>query len=177
MKYMHGTDERRKDVLWIWANRVGAIILIVCSSAVVLIVGLATIYYKEVQCGWSMVAMVFCGVSTLLLLYIGVSDFDWRNAQYILSEKGIVIVYTLKTVEIPWKKVKSVSVHPVDIFRPPSARDYIIVQLSDSPLESERFGFRLNLIKCRICRKKFLAIRYTQARMQEFLVYAGTGDG
>ena len=172
MKYIHGTDEKRRDLLWVWAHRGAGVFLTTVFCALLILVALVlSVVFKEMQCSGSEAAMLVCGVIALLLLCIGIFDVVWRNARYELSEKGILVSYIFKSLEIPWEKVKSVSVHPVDIFRPPSAKDYIIVQTSDSPPESERRGFRLNLSLCRIQRKKFLAIRWTEARMQEFGKY------
>jgi fumarate reductase subunit D len=172
MRYIHGTDEKRRDLLWVWAHRGAGIFLTAVFCALLFIVVLVLRFIViEKQCSRSEAAALVCGVIALLLLCIGIFDAVWRNARYKLSEKGILVVYMFKTVEIPWEKVKSVSVHPVDVFRSPSAKDYIIVQLSDSPPEAERHGFRLNLSLCRIQRKKFLAIRWTEARMREFAMY------
>lgn len=177
MRYMHGTDEKRRDLLWVWAHRAGGIFLLaVFFVALFMVVLLLSSIFIEMQFSWSEALMIICIVITLCLLCIGIFDADWRNARYKLSEKGILVVYTFKTFEIPWEKVVSVSVHPVNIFRSPSAKDYIIVQILASPHEYERLGFQLNLTVCRMQRKKFLSIRYTTARMQEFLSYVnGTG--
>ncbi len=169
LKLVHGTDDRRKDRLWRWANRVGACFL-AAVSCVLAAVALCVILDEEPFSPLKAL-LLLCAATALIGLGVGISDFVWRNGRYCLTEKGITLAYPFRTREIAWADVKSICLAPVDIVRSPSARDYLLIRLTDAPSHPEQSGLRLNLSACRRQRRAYLAIRSSEARIRELSRY------
>ena len=84
MKYSHGTDSRRKDLLLVWSNRIltGAMILF---SLFLILTG--CYYMVQGEPLWFPVSLwMVAGISAL-----GIFDGIWGNSRYEIDEEGITV--------------------------------------------------------------------------------------
>lgn len=172
MKYLNGTDDKKHDVTWVLFNDFWAVLFLIEFWVIVyhLLGDIFLPLLKGERVGGDIAWTAIGVVIILVVIAIGISAFTWNNAQYQLSEKGIRITYLFKKREIEWQDVKGISIRPLDVVRY-LFREYVIVWLSDSRPYSDSFGLPLSLSACWFQRDAFIAIRKTDSRIHEILLY------
>lgn len=161
MKYSHGTDSRRKDLLLVWSNRIltGALILF---SLFLILTG--CYYMVQGEPLWIPILLWMpAGISAL-----GVFDGIWRNSCYEVNEEGITVSTFLKERAVEWKDIQDIGIFPVLVTKATS-KNYILVFLSGKNKKVPP----ITLTYCSLMRDDIFAIRYTNERAAEFQNYLG----
>lgn len=161
MKYSHGTDSRRKDLLLVWSNRIltGALILF---SLFLILTG--CYYMAQGEPLWIPILLwIPAGISAL-----GVFDGIWRNSRYEVDEEGITVSTFLKERAVEWKDIQDIGVFPVLVTKATS-KNYILVFLSGKNKKVPP----ITITYCSLMRDDIFAIRYTNERAAEFQNYLG----
>ena len=171
MKYVHGTDDKNRDLLMVWGNRV---IVIIVSFAF-----LFFLWFGFVVAGWAftgsaegilfLISIFLCLVAGLFDLYEGV----WYSAKYVLDEAGITIVYLFHSKHYPWNAFQKVFLSKIRRgVRVVTAYDYIILMIS----ECGALTRSLSIPDCWKYQSKFIVIRNTEERIREFSKYCTISD-
>ena len=161
MKYSHGTDSRRKDLLLVWSNRILIGTLILFSLFLILT---GCYYMVQGEPLWFPVSLwMVAGISAL-----GIFDGIWRNSRYEVDEEGITVSTFLKERMVQWKDIQDIGVFPVRVTTATS-KNYILVFLSGKNKKVPP----ITLTYCSLMRDDIFAIRYTNERAAEFQNYLG----
>lgn len=173
MKYVHGTDEKKHDLLMVWVNR-----LMLCLFVVVLLffaILFIGIFISLLFCGGSpllILALVFVLISSVAIV-TALLETVWCNARYHLNLNGITIIYPLRTKFYPWNSFKRVFIAPLwRAEKATIAYEYIILMIS----ERNPFTHRISAPECWKYRSSFLIIRSTEKRIQEMKKYCIISD-
>ncbi len=156
MKYAHGVDDKVKDRVWIWTNRVGTALL------VALILGLCYFLLLLATDEPLDFVSIFIVVLALGIATCGLLDSTWRNGQYKISKDGLWVKDALFSRTIKWEDVTCWDVFPIRTVNFGRERDYIVFFLAD-----RRHSLHKNLTFLSIHRKDFFIIRSTPERIEE----------
>ena len=161
MKFSHGTDSRRKDLLLVWSNRILTGILILFSLFLILI---GCYYMVQGEPLWIPVFLwMLAGIFSL-----GIFDGIWQNSRYEVDEEGITVSTFLKERAVEWKDIQDIGIFPVLVTKATS-KDYILVFLSGKNKKVPP----ITLTYCSLMRGDIFAIRYTNERAAEFQNFLG----
>ncbi len=171
MKYVHGTDEKRHDLLMVWGTRIGL--------AVVFLAFLFFLWFGFMIAGWAFTGstegiLILIGIILYLVASLcGLYDGVWRNAKYVLDETGITIVYLFHSKHYPWSTFQKVFLTKIRRgSRVVTAYDYITLMIS----ECGALTRSLAIPDCWKYQDKFLVIRSTEERIREFSRYCTISD-
>ena len=130
MKFSHGTDSRRKDLLLVWSNRILTGILILFSLFLILI---GCNYMVQGEPLWIPIFLwMLAGIFAL-----GIFDGIWGNSRYKIDEKGITVSTFLRERMVQWKDIQDIGVFPVRVTKATS-KNYILVFLSGKNKKSKK---------------------------------------
>ena len=156
MKYTHGTDQRKKDLLWIIPNYIAFAVFYL------VVLGLCFFLLYDVSRGnkdpFGHIIIVGC----VLAFNLGILDASWRNGQYEIKKDGILLKYLVSSRFVNWSDIHSIGIFTIMLTNTGVPRDYIVLFLSE-----ERPTFPVNLTYCSLHRKKMLTIRATPERIAE----------
>lgn len=156
MKYMHGTEQQKKDVLWVLTNYIASAIFCL------VVLGLCFFLLYDVSRGnrdpFGHMIIIGC----VLAFNLGIMDAAWRNAKYEIRDDGFFIKDIMAGRCISWSSIVSCGVFTVLMIPRGMPRDYIVVFLSEN-----RPTFPVDLTYCSIHRRKMLVIRATPERIKE----------
>ena len=99
MKYCHGTDSKRKDLLWVWTNRffIGFFII-----TIVILTGLSC---YVVLAGEPSFVVLLLGV-VIFASFPGLFEFVWRNGRYKINSEGITVLPVSKNEQFHGMKFR-----------------------------------------------------------------------
>lgn len=161
MKFSHGTDSRRKDLLLVWSNRILTGTLILFSLFLILI---GCNYMVQGEPLWIPIFLwMLAGIFAL-----GIFDGIWGNSRYKIDEKGITVSTFLRERMVQWKDIQDIGVFPVRVTKATS-KNYILVFLSGKNKKVPP----ITLTYCSLMRDDIFAIRCTNVRVKEFEKFLG----
>lgn len=168
MKYVHGNDNKKHDLLMLWVHRaVFALALLIFLFVMGLFVplllhALSNKGHEEIYA--FLLGLLFTAGMTLFFLMQAL----WLNARYMLDERGITVVSLFRTRLFPWDSFRACFTAPV--FNGPRSRishEYLILMIS----ECGALIGKLFYTKCQLNEKHFFIVRLTDERRQEFEKY------
>ena len=168
MKYVHGTDNKKHDLLMVWGYRVLTFLFLLIF---IIFFGLfvSILYYSLSHRGHEEIyAFLLCllfsaGMTLFFLLHV-----LWLNTRYVLDERGITVVSLFRSRFVPWGDFPAVFTAPV--FNGPRSsisHEYLILMIS----VCGALRGKLFYTKCQLNEKHFLIVRLTDERQQEFEKY------
>ncbi len=173
MKYVHGIDEKKHDLLMAWVNRlIFVVILFVFLFFLSFFVGILIylFYYRgDKRALWGLLISI-PGIAASLA---GLFEAAWRNGRYFLNNQGLTLVYPLKSQFYPWSTFKKVFVSPIRRGeRISSTYEYIVLIVSDCESKMNSFS----VPECWRYRRKFVIVRSSEARILEFKKYCSFSE-
>lgn len=168
MKYVHGNDDKKHDLLMVWGNwGLAVLFLLIFLFLLALFVSLLlhALSHKggEEIYVFLLVLLFSAGMTLLFLLQI-----LWLNARYTLDERGITVVSLFRSRFVPWGDFPAVFTAPVfNGLRSSISHEYLILMIS----VCGALRGKLFYTKCQLNEKHFLIVRLTDERQQEFEKY------
>jgi len=156
MKYTHGTDQRKKDLLWIIPNYIAFAVFYL------VVLGLCFFLLYDVSRGNKDPLGHIIIVGCVLAFNLGIFDASWRNEKFEISDAGIQIKSITNKKVISWSSIVSCGLFTVLKIPRGMPRDYIVIFLS-----ANRPVFPVDLTYCSVHRRKMLVIRATGDRIAE----------
>lgn len=157
MKYCHGTDSERKDLLWVWTNR---FFIGFFTITIVILTGLSC---YVVLAGEPSFVVLLLGV-VIVASFPGLFEFVWRNGRYKINSEGITVLTRLKERTVSWNEVQEIGIFPV-ISDGHIIREYILIFTSERHRLLDDVP---TLWRCWFNNDETLAIRCTDERLAEF---------
>ena len=174
MRYVHGTDEKRHDLVRIWAYRAlflfFLLFFLILASVFVLFV--RELFFSPDPQGSPHAAgeyLVFVMLAVVLVIFFwAMRGCVWRNARYTLDEQGITMIELFGSKRYPWSAFQAVYLSKIQRgSNDPVTHDYIILMISKCGALSRG----LYVDECRMYRNHFLIVRSTEERLREFEQY------
>ncbi|MBR5343745.1 MAG: PH domain-containing protein [Oscillospiraceae bacterium] len=173
MKYVHGTDEKRHDMLMVWGNRALFALFLLLF---LFFLGFFVLLLTDVISGGAfeqllvfLLALIFCAAA----YFIGLLGALWGNSRYSLDEQGITVVSVFRVRRVSWDDFEVVFVAPVFRgARSQTKHDYLILMISKCGALTRK----LTLSSCQWNDHAFLAVRLTEERRREFEKYCTISD-
>ena len=173
MKYVHGNDNKKHDLLMLWGFRaLFALFLLIFLFVLGLFVSL--LCYAVSHRGHEEIYAFLLG----LLFFSGGTGYAllqvlWLNARYMLDGRGITVVSLFRTRLFPWDGFRACFTAPV--FNGPRSRsshEYLILMNSECGALTKK----LTVSSCQWNEKHFLVVRLTEGRRREFEKYCTISD-
>ena len=171
MKYINGTDKKTHDQLMVWGTRVG--FLIVLCLTLFLILAFVVIVDEALKGSTYGLVLLIGVLPSLLAALFGMNEGVWRNGKYFLDETGITLVFPFHSKHYPWSDFQAIFIAPIRRgTRESVAHDYFILMRSECGV----LAGNLAVTDCWKYQDKFLVIRKTDERMNEFCKYCSISD-
>lgn len=157
MKYCHGTDSKRKDILWVWTNR------FFIGFFIITIVMLTGYCCYVVLAGEPLFVVLLLGV-VIAASFPGLFELVWRNGRYKINSEEITVLTRLKGRTVSWNEVQGIGIFPV-ISDGHVIREYILIFTSERHRLLDDVP---TLSRCWENNDETLSIRCTDERLAEF---------